>query len=79
MSDTKPQDILPIDPQAFWSAGPAPALRGTDRTPQELPLRRLGPSPFPRSGFPVLGLLETAYEHVIETTQARTLRPLDPI
>jgi hypothetical protein len=32
----------------------------------ELPpaLERLGPSPFPRSGFPFLGFLATVYDHV---------------
>jgi hypothetical protein len=34
--------------------------------PAEVPpaLERLGPSPFPRSGFPFLGFLATVYDHV---------------
>lgn len=28
------------------------------------PLQRLGPSPFPKTGFPLLGFLETVYDHI---------------
>ena len=40
--------------------------RSADRTPV---LERLGASPFPRSGFPLLGILATLYEHVAEHTR----------
>lgn len=34
--------------------------------PADVPsaLERLGPSPFPKSGFPFLGFLATVYDHV---------------
>ena len=39
-------------------------------------LERLGPSPFPRSGFPLLGFLATVYDHVAD--YARKLREEGP-
>jgi hypothetical protein len=46
----------------------------TQNPPDDLPqppldglpsaLERLGPSPFPKSGFPLLGFLATLYDHV---------------
>lgn len=56
---------LPDDPQAFWSA--AVDLDELDLPPgrESGPtLERLVPSPFPRSGFPLIGLLATVYDHV---------------
>lgn len=56
---------LDADPRGFWSAGPE--LRQV-HAPLEPPkvshplLRRLGPSPFPESRFPLVGLLATCYE-----------------
>jgi hypothetical protein len=29
-------------------------------------LERLGPSPFPKSGFPFLGFLATVYDHIAQ-------------
>jgi hypothetical protein len=52
------------DPENFWK----PTAELTD--PPELPpdtqsaLERLGPVPFPKSGFPFLGFLATVYDHV---------------
>jgi hypothetical protein len=34
-------------------------------------LERLGPSPFPRSGFPLMGFLATLYDHVAEYARQR--------
>jgi hypothetical protein len=51
----------------FWEAGPE--LEQVD-LPVEVPqvshalLRRLGPSPFPESRFPLVGLLATCYDVV---------------
>lgn len=63
-SPTAPAD-LPNDPARFWSAGAnledlAPP-ENVDTTPA---LKRLGPLPFPRGGFPLMGFLTTVYEHV---------------
>lgn len=59
-----PVDV-PIDPVRFWSTtrdlseiGPVPE---TETTPA---LRRLGPPPFARSRFPLMGFLATVYEHI---------------
>jgi hypothetical protein len=38
-------------------------------------LERLGPSPFPRSGFPLMGFLATLYDHVSEYARERLDRP----
>lgn len=51
----------------FWRVGPA-FETGMDAasTPRSQPsvLEQLGPSPFPRGGFPVVGFLATTYERV---------------
>ena len=49
---------------AFWS--PATDLPDAPDVPPETPsaLERLGPSPFPKSGFPFLGFLATVYDHI---------------
>lgn len=56
---------LPSDPSRFWSAGVDLAglesLPALDKAPA---LQRLGPLPFPRGGFPLMGFLATVYEHV---------------
>jgi len=52
----------PTDP--FWS--PTEPLEDFPSLPPETPsaLERLGPSPFPKSGFPFLGFLATVYDHI---------------
>ncbi|HEY1342811.1 MAG TPA: hypothetical protein VGF59_35155 [Bryobacteraceae bacterium] len=49
---------------AFWN--PTSTLDAAPPVPAGAPsaLERLGPSPFPRSGFPFLGFLATVYDHV---------------
>ena len=59
-------------PADFWSAA-------EDLDELELPrlaisaptLERLVPSPFPRSGFPLIGFLATVYDHVSAFARAR--------
>ena len=41
-------------------------------------LERLGPSPFPRSGFPLMGFLATLYDHVAEFARERLDDPSEP-
>jgi hypothetical protein len=63
---------LPDDPHVFWSA--AVALDEFDlpaERPAVPPLERLGPSPFPRSGFPLIGFLATVYDHVANFARSR--------
>jgi hypothetical protein len=62
---------LPTDPAVFWSAGvnlDDLALR--PEVPSTPVLPRLGPPPFPRGGFPLLGFLATVYEHVARSAGA---------
>ncbi|MCP4590293.1 MAG: hypothetical protein GY842_06095 [bacterium] len=59
-------------PPEFWSSVEdldqlePPPLGGATPT-----LERLVPSPFPRSGFPLIGFLATVYDHVADFAQAR--------
>lgn len=60
----------PPDPQDFFSVrGELPKLPVPTNTVS--PLRKLGTSPFPKSGFPTLGFLETVYEHIQDRAQRR--------
>lgn len=45
---------------------PAAEIVPPPELPPDVPsaLERLGPSPFPKSGFPFLGFLATVYDHV---------------
>ena len=56
---------LPADPESFWKSPanrPAPPPPPSpDTTPV---LKKLGPLPFPKGSFPVMGFLATLYEHV---------------
>ena len=56
----------------FWA--PAEELPDAPEVPADLPpaLERLGPSPFPKSGFPFLGFLATVYDHVASHVGAAT-------
>ena len=72
--NTSPEDAPPVqtdDPRAFWSAAAdfdeveLPAHQATGPT-----LERLVPSPFPRSGFPLIGFLATVYDHVADFARA---------
>jgi hypothetical protein len=61
VSEDKPLDAAP---DSFWD--PTTPLPEPPSLPANAPsaLARLGPSPFPKSGFPFLGFLDTVYEHV---------------
>ncbi|MCK4659578.1 MAG: hypothetical protein KAV82_08680 [Phycisphaerae bacterium] len=57
--------LLPDDPRAFWSAAEGLDELELPPKPESAPtLERLVPSPFPRSGFPLIGFLATVYDHV---------------
>jgi hypothetical protein len=43
--------------------------------PPKSALEQLGPSPFPRSGFPLLGFLATLYEHVADSMNGKPPQP----
>jgi hypothetical protein len=55
---------LTLDEEAFWQ--PSDLLSEAPELPPgtQSALERLGPSPFPKSGFPFLGFLATVYDHI---------------
>lgn len=60
---------LPINEQIdrFWQCGPELADVRIHIEPSDMPLailEQLGPSPFERGGFPVIGFLATTYDKV---------------
>jgi len=60
--------------EAFWRCGvdleDVPIRIGPPATPLEI-LETLGPSPFERTGFPLMGFLATTYEKVSRYAQER--------
>jgi hypothetical protein len=59
-----PRPNLPTNPSDFYRAGPdLDALTGSPHPTQHV-LEQLGPPPFRKSNFPILGFLTTFYEHV---------------
>lgn len=56
---------LPNDPATFWNGrtdlAELPPFPESDATPV---LKKLGPLPFPRGSFPIVGFLATLYDHV---------------
>lgn len=62
--DAALSNAIPNDPSALWKfSGSADGLTPPpfDETPV---LKTLGPLPFARGGFPIMGFLATLYEHV---------------
>lgn len=58
---------VPASPRDFWRAGDALAEVRCDIEPPEDPLailEQLGPSPFPRGQFPLIGFLASTYDRV---------------
>ncbi|MFQ5590488.1 MAG: hypothetical protein ACE5HE_04920 [Phycisphaerae bacterium] len=65
--------IYPVSPpidellDRFWEAGPELETVETRLEPPDRPLallEKLGPSPFARGGFPIIGFLATTYDRV---------------
>lgn len=69
--DQAPAD-LPRVPRLFWSAHPDFA-KLAELPAADVPdvLERLGPPPFPKTGFPFIGFLATIYDHVAGHAQRR--------
>jgi hypothetical protein len=64
MESTTPSQ-LPIDPAAFFAAGPdIDLLTVVPAPPAKHVLEQLGPPPFRKTSFPMMGFLATFYEHV---------------
>ncbi len=58
---------LPAEPVEFYRAGPGiDALDAGVLDGARPALERLGPAPFGKTKFPLLGFLATVYEHVSE-------------
>ncbi len=68
-----PPAYLPRVPRLFWSVHPdfeTIELGPQSKTPAAL--ERLGPPPFPKTGFPFIGFLATVYDHVAAQAGDRT-------
>lgn len=64
----------------FWDAGPSLDTLETPLRPPEVShalLRRLGPSPFTDSRFPLMGLLATCYDTISEAALRSATNPPD--
>ena len=60
--------------ERFWKAGPELESVEIEIAPPEEPLailEQLGPSPFERGGFPLIGFLATTYDRVSRYAQER--------
>ncbi len=74
-----PPDDLPSDPALFYAAsGSLNELAGLRDDPCKTALERLGPPPFRRSGFPLLGFLATVYEHVAKCASDALAEEIKP-
>ena len=78
--DLAPAAYPPSPPLAelidrFWEPGPefhdVEVQLAPPDTPLEL-LEQLGPSPFERGGFPLIGFLASTYDRVTQSTLERT-------
>ncbi|MFQ5414931.1 MAG: hypothetical protein ACE5E6_10780 [Phycisphaerae bacterium] len=66
----------PLEDQlaSFWDAGPELDTVDVHIAPPDTPLEmleRLGPSPFERGGFPLIGFLATTYDKVSRSALER--------
>ena len=62
-----PPGDLPVQPQHFWSCAVEPER--IDPPPESVTppaIKRLGPPPLPRGGFPLMGFLATVYDHIAD-------------
>ena len=62
----QPPPSLTTDPDAFFRAGPDVDLLMSVPPPQDQKhvLEQLGPPPFRKTSFPMIGFLASVYEHV---------------
>ena len=65
---SQPPPHLPSDPAAFYRAGAdldlLAAVPPDDQAPAKHVLEQLGPPPFRKTTFPMMGFLASFYEHV---------------
>jgi len=75
MPDQPPPE-LPTDPDAFYCAGPdIDLLTVVPAPPTKHVLEQLGPPPFRKTSFPLMGFLATFYEHVAGHVEGRRGEP----
>jgi hypothetical protein len=80
MSDQtlQPPPHLPTDPSAFFRAGADIELlivMPDDAPPAKHVLEQLGPPPFRKTSFPMMGFLATFYEHVAAHVTPHVIPP----
>jgi hypothetical protein len=64
-SASQPPEHLPTDPAAFFRAGAdMELLTAVEATESKHVLEQLGPPPFRKTSFPMMGFLASFYEHV---------------
>ena len=64
---------LPIDPSSFYRAGPdAELLLAVPPGEASHVLEQLGPPPFRKTNFPIMGFLASLYEHVAEQVSGKS-------
>ena len=62
---TPPPTGLPTKHREFWGGATAMDALGACPVHEAPPaLEKIGPPPFPRGGFPLMGFLASVYEHV---------------
>ncbi len=70
---TKPSTDLPTDPEAFFRAGPdVELLDAIPPAESKHVLEQLGPPPFRKTAFPMMGFLAGFYEHVAAHISGKT-------
>ena len=73
---TEASPVQSDDPRAFWSAvGDLDEMEFPAEQEKVATLERLVPSPFLRSGFPLIGFLATVYDHVAGFARERGESP----
>jgi hypothetical protein len=78
-AQSAPPSDLSANLSQFWSAAaPLDDLAPPAAADTASALKRLGPLPFPKSGFPLMGFLTTVYEHVAAHVGAAPARCSPP-
>ena len=70
---SQPPPYLSSDPESFFRAGPDIDLLASVPPPENAKhvLEQLGPPPFRRTAFPMMGFLASVYEHVAAHVSGR--------
>ena len=74
-SEKQPPAHLPIDPRHFYAAPlGAQSIPLIAQAESQHVLEQLGPAPFRKGSFPVIGFLSSLYEHVAAHVSAQNGR-----